>query len=308
MNPNGSEVNTGETAEKAQLWEKEKKLIDGIVDQGESVLYTWSHVDNAKGVIGFGPVNPEGKVNYHENVASYFSDSTDSTTSTLSVLSGNNTDISKLQQSLQEDGVYEVVVVKPIIKPVIAKRAVTKLIEEKGFLGRKRQVEKVVEEEYEAGQEPVTMRDAAKTDSSEPAVWIRYMTQDWNDPSLPMQDRYDNIQRRPGNSIDCGIIVPSSLAEQFSQLLLNDPALARKVMSAIIERKYSKRFVAETWNNRGKPPYEAWERNRQPSLYFVDFLRNSGENDVKANTYDKNKVIKFKTTHVNGIPFGVIQK
>ncbi len=285
-----------EELERKELIFRQDQLLDKIISQGQPLVRTWVR-DLPQLPIGLWVIEPVGgsRVSYENWPFG------------VEVSLGG-----EMFGELCRKGIFETVVVAPYTQDVIKKRIVKKSSEVPGFLGRSKTVTNEVEEEYIDGKRNLSIREAIGLPSDEPAAVIEYGASDREDPSLPNQSRYrDGAQGagvgRPGNRFDFKVVVPQSLAEEFSALLQTDPVFVRMIALITIDKRYAPNFN-QIMNRWGRPPYEKWEKYKTPEMYFVDALSNAADaENLGRLKFDERNVIKFHTEEIDGWQFGVVE-
>ncbi len=154
----------------------------------------------------------------------------------------------------------------------------------------------------------LSTKEATGFGSDEPAVSINYYAAVGGDhPDLRFT--YTDFRGRPGNMLDIKIIVPQSLAEQFTAILREDPTFVRRLMINTVHQKYNPTFTNGLFEQYDIPPYDKWEKYKTPKMYFVDALSNpSDAENLGKLKFDERNVIKFHTEEIDGWRFGVVEE
>lgn len=256
---------------------KEQELIERILQAGRSSMYTWS-TTGAGGFPGYQTVYETGRESKQQD---------NSIGTALSILSNVP---KELQRQLNSVNIFEVVIVKSLIKDIVQTRVVQK--PRKILFVTKYES---VEEKYISGQAQPTMNELTNNGSDEPACAILYHAGADFAYHLPPNERYVNIQHRPGNQLNVKFIMPISLATQLSQAVQENPAFIRKLIDIFVKEKYSKRFNEEVWDKfGGKPPYETWGKYNS-KMYFVDLLSHPENLPVSTSQVDENYILEFNS-------------
>ena len=208
---------------------------------------------------------------------------------------------------LNEAIIPEVAVIRPLKKDVHGIRRVRKTEIKKGFLGRNKQVEMEVDEDFVSGQVPLTLKEAIGTDSDEEAFTLQYSAGHLQHAYIRTDiPSYRDGWGRSGNVLDFSVVMPKSLAFGVEGLVRDNPTFVRDLVLWMISKKYSRQFNDQVMRTYGTPPFEAWEKYHQPRMYFVDVLANPPQDKNQGlDSFDPSKIIRFNTKTVDGYKFAV---
>ncbi len=151
---------------------------------------------------------------------------------------------------VEEHGIREIIDIRPEMKEVYEESTIKG---RKGVFGVGSTPDRI-ERKATGKYQPVLHSEIVSAGKNEPAVRITYQ--------IP-QTEWRDYTGRQGQCLSVEIVLPESIARAFSEQLIQDPALIRKVVEKVMKEKLLKDTSAwETPQGKGdslKPPYEKWD-------------------------------------------------
>lgn len=245
--------------------ERREQLLNAIVDQGRSRLYTGVPTG------GQGTVEQDGV--RHQNRGMIFP----------THVAFDRQEEGSLVEQLHDQQVIEMAVIAPLTERVrkqpSRRERGGRLWD--GRLTRSAPPPSVSTDEAFEVRRP-SLREAIGTASDEPAYVLSYQSQPKHDTQDPFAQLYTDMHNRPSNGLTVEIVLPLSLAEQLASVIHKEPQILRRLTEKFVKERYKQNFQSvwdtsrdEQTHGVGRPPWEEWDalRGGAMKLFFADMIR-----------------------------------